>query len=61
MRYILIFLVIILSGFSLTNQEKVSWEQKYNEIKKERDYYKKTSEELLKNWKVCEEKLNNMK
>jgi len=61
MRYILAFLVITLSGFSLSNQEKVSWEQKYNEIKKERDYYKKTSEELLKNWKVCEEKLNNMK
>jgi len=61
MRYILAFLVIILSGFSLSNQEKVSWEQKYNEIKKERDYYKNTSEELLKNWKVCEEKLNNIK
>lgn len=61
MRYILALLVITLSGFSLSNQEKVSWEQKYNEIKKERDYYKKTSEELLKNWKVCEEKLNNMK
>jgi len=54
-------LVIILSGFSLTNQEKVSWEQKYHEVKKERDYYKKTSEELLKNWKVCEEKLNDIK
>ena len=61
MRYILALLVITLSGFSLSNQEKVSWEQKYYEIKKERDYYKKTSEELLKNWKVCEEKLNNMK
>ena len=61
MRYILAFLVIILSGFSLSNQEKVSWEQKYNEIKKERDYYKNKSEELLKNWKVCEEKLNNIK
>ena len=61
MRYILIFLVIILSGFSLTNQEKISWEQKYHEIKKERDYYKKTSEHLLKNWKDCEEKLNDMK
>lgn len=61
MRYILIFLVIILSGFSLTNQEKVSWEQKYHEVKKERDYYKKTSEHLLKNWKDCEEKLNDMK
>ena len=60
MRYILALLVITLSGFSLSNQEKVSWEQKYYEIKKERDYYKKTSEELLKNWKVCEEKLNNM-
>ena len=61
MRYILIFLVIILSGFSLTNQEKVSWEQKYHEVKKEREYYKKTSEHLLKNWKDCEEKLNDMK
>ena len=61
MRYILVFLVIILSGFSLTTQEKVSWEQKYHEVKKERDYYKKTSEELLKNWKVCEEKLNDIK
>ena len=61
MRYILIFLVIILSGFSLTNQEKVSWEQKYHEVKKERDYYKNTSEQLLKNWKACEEKLNDIK
>ena len=42
---------------SSTTTQKKSWEQKYHEVKKESDYYKSASEELLKNWKGCEEKL----
>lgn len=56
--------LLILVGFitlsSLTVQEPNSWEQKYYELKKERDYYKKTSEKLLSNWKQCESKVNQV-
>jgi hypothetical protein len=49
---------MVLMGFTISaNQKENSWEVKYHEVKKERDYYKKTSEQLLKNWKDCEEKL----
>ena len=34
----------------------MSGKQKYNQMKEERDMYKKTSEMLLKNWKECEQK-----
>jgi hypothetical protein len=59
MKQIVLFLIImVLMGFTIsTNQKENSWEAKYHEVKKERDYYKKTSEQLLKNWKDCEEKL----
>ena len=59
MKQIVLFLIImVLMGFTIsTNQKENSWEVKYHEVKKERDYYKKTSEQLLKNWKDCEEKL----
>ena len=56
---ILVLGVAFLTSFTTT--QKVSWEQKYHEVKKERDYYKNTSEQLLKNWKACEEKLNDIK
>ena len=52
---ILVLGVVLLTSFTTTQKE--SWEQKYHEVKKERDYYKSASEELLKNWKGCEEKL----
>jgi predicted negative regulator of RcsB-dependent stress response len=52
---ILVLGVVLLTGFTTT--QKDSWEQKYYEIKKERDYYKDASEKLLKNWKECEEKV----
>jgi hypothetical protein len=49
---------MVLMGFTIsTNQKENSWEVKYHEVKKERDYYKKASEKLLENWKGCEEKL----
>jgi len=59
MKQIVLFLIImVLMGFTIsTTQKENSWEVKYHEVKKERDYYKKTSEHLLKNWKGCEEKL----
>jgi len=59
MKQIVLFIIImVLMGFTIsTNQKENSWEVKYHEVKKERDYYKKTSEHLLKNWKDCEEKL----
>jgi len=59
MKQIVLFIIImVLMGFTIsTNQKENSWEVKYHEVKKERDYYKKTSEQLLKNWKDCEEKL----
>jgi len=59
MKQIVLFLIImVLMGFTIsTTQKENSWEVKYHEVKKERDYYKKTSEHLLKNWKDCEEKL----
>ena len=45
-------------GFTIsTTQKENSWEQKYHEVKKERDYYKKASEKLLENWKGCEERV----
>jgi len=53
---ILVLSVVLLTSFT-TTQKEVSWEQKYHEVKKERDYYKKASEKLLKNWKECEEKV----
>jgi predicted negative regulator of RcsB-dependent stress response len=52
---ILVLGVVLLTGFTTT--QKDSWEQKYHEVKKERDYYKDASEKLLKNWKECEEKV----
>jgi hypothetical protein len=52
---ILVLGVVLLTSFTTT--QKDSWEQKYYEIKKERDYYKDASEKLLKNWKECEEKV----
>jgi len=55
---VLFLLVLVLTGFTISkNQKETSWEVKYHEVKKERDYYKQASEELLKNWKGCEEKL----
>ena len=59
MKQIVLFLIImVLMGFTIsTTQKENSWEVKYHEVKKERYYYKKTSEQLLKNWKDCEEKL----
>ena len=51
---ILVLGVVLLT--SSTTTQKKSWEQKYHEVKKERDYYKQTSEKLLKNWKECEKK-----
>ena len=58
MKQIMLFLLIlVLTGFTIsTNQKESSWEQKYNEVKKERDYYQQTSVKLLKNWKECEQK-----
>tara|TARA_B100001287_G_C22293658_1_gene349496 strand:- start:60 stop:251 length:192 start_codon:yes stop_codon:yes gene_type:complete len=56
-QIILYLLVLVLTGFTISTTQKNSWEQKYHEVKKERDYYKQASEELLKNWKGCEEKL----
>ena len=53
---ILVLGVVLLTSFS-TTQKEVSWEQKYHKVKKERDYYKKASEKLLKNWKECEVKI----
>ena len=50
---VLLLIVILFSGFTLTENE---WETKYNQMKEERDMYKKTSEMLLKNWKECEQK-----
>jgi septal ring factor EnvC (AmiA/AmiB activator) len=52
---ILVLGVVLLTSFTTT--QKDSWEQKYHEVKKERDYYKDASEKLLKNWKECEEKV----
>ena len=50
---VLLLIVILFSAFTLTENE---WETKYNQMKEERDMYKKTSEMLLKNWKECEQK-----
>lgn len=50
---VLLLIVILFSGFTQTESE---WETKYNQMKEERDMYKKTSEMLLKNWKECEQK-----
>ena len=55
---VLVGLVFLLTSFN--TPQKSSWEQKYHEVKKERDYYKKSSEQLLRNWKNCEEKLNTI-
>jgi len=56
----LLILVGLITLSSLTIQEPNSWEQKYYELKKERDYYKNTSEKLLSNWKQCESKVNQI-
>lgn len=56
-NFILVILVILFSGFSQTQSE---WEIKYNQMKEERDMYKKASEMLLKNWKNCEEKITKI-
>ena len=57
MKQIMLFLLIlVLTGFTISSNQKESWEQKYHEVKKERDYYQQTSVKLLKNWKECEEK-----
>ena len=62
-KWLVVSTILVLGTVLLTSStttQKKSWEQKYHEVKKERDYYKeKTSEELLKNWKGCEEKLIN--
>jgi hypothetical protein len=50
---VLLLIVVMFSSFSQTESE---WETKYNQMKEERDMYKKTSEMLLKNWKHCEQK-----
>ena len=50
---VLLLIVIMFSSFTQTESE---WETKYNQMKEERDMYKKTSEMLLKNWKQCEQK-----
>ena len=50
---VLLLIVIMFSSFTQTESE---WETKYNQMKEERDMYKKTSEMLLKNWKECEQK-----
>jgi len=50
---VLLLIVILFSGFSQTESE---WKQKYDDMKEERDMYKKASEMLLKNWKECEQK-----
>jgi len=52
---ILVLGMVVLTSFTVT--QKGSWEEKYYEIKKERDYYKDSAEKLLSNWKRCEEKL----
>ncbi len=59
MKQIVLFLIImVLMGFTIsTTQKEESWEAKYYEVKKERDYYKKASEKLLENWKGCEERI----
>ena len=59
-KWLVVSTILVLGMVLLTSStttQKKSWEQKYHEIKKERDYYKQASEELLKNWKGCEEKL----
>ena len=55
-QIILFLLILVLTSFTISTTQKDSWEAKYHEVKKERDYYKQASEELLKNWKGCEEK-----
>ena len=50
---VLLLIVVMFSSFSQTESE---WETKYNQMKEERDMYKKTSGMLLKNWKHCEQK-----
>lgn len=55
---ILVLGVVLLTSFTTT--QKNSWEEKYYEMEKERDYYKEASEKLLKNWKRCEEKLTEV-
>ena len=60
-KWLVVSTILVLGTVLLTSStttQKKSWEQKYHEVKKERDYYK-ASEELLKNWKGCEEKLIN--
>ncbi len=50
------FLVLFITASWKVQNENKTWEEKYYELKVERDYLKKTSEGLLKNWKECEQK-----
>ena len=52
---VLVSISLLLSSFTSESQEK-SWETMYNEIKIEKEYFERTSEKLLKNWKECEQK-----
>jgi|TARA_B110000259_G_scaffold183949_1_gene230074 hypothetical protein len=56
LTFIVLFSIsLLLSSFTSESQEK-SWETMYNEIKIEKEYFERTSEKLLKNWKECEQK-----
>ena len=56
LTFIVLFSIsLLLSSFTSEPQEK-SWETMYNEIKIEKEYFERTSEKLLKNWKECEQK-----
>jgi hypothetical protein len=56
LTFIVLFsMSLLLSSFTSDSQEK-SWETMYNEIKIEKEYFERTSEKLLKNWKECEQK-----
>ena len=50
----LLLIIILFSGFITQTEDE--WQQKYTQMKEERDMYKKASEMLLKNWKECEQK-----
>ena len=56
LTFIVLFSIsLLLSSFTSESQEK-SWETMYNEIKIEKEYFERTSDKLLKNWKECEQK-----
>ena len=50
------FLALFLTSSWKVQNENKTWEEKYYELKVERDYLKKTSEGLLKNWKEYTQK-----